>query len=92
MNKTIEIQNITYPIIGYVKIDYCGDIKPTSHQDSKALPVADIPLMSDYRWQEMCLEDRVNNPEKYPDKEKLARDIEKLTSWLEEHKKENKVL
>lgn len=90
MNNTIKIQDNACSVIEYVKV-HNGNIEPAKPNESKAIPVNDIPLMNNYRWQELCLEDRLNNPEKYPDKEKLAREIERLTNWLEEHNDDSRL-
>ena len=49
------------------------------------IPVVDIPMVSDYKWQLDCLNDRLNHPEKYEDTEDVPATIERIKKWLEEH-------
>lgn len=70
-----------FPVIGYTDLN------------GKAVPLVDIPSMSDYKWQLMCLQSRIENPELYSDTEDVAATIERLKKWLAEHTpEENKTL
>lgn len=52
----------------------------------KALPIVNIPFMSDYRWQYECLQDRLKEPDKYREiGEDVEATIEHLKKWLVEH-------
>lgn len=62
-----------FPVIGYTDFN------------SKAVPLVDIPMMSDYKWQLMCLQDRLEHPENYQDTEDVEAAIERLKKWLAEH-------
>ncbi len=47
-------------------------------------PLVDIPMLSDYKWQLDCLNDRLEHPERYKD-ENLPEVIERLKLWLQTH-------
>ena len=52
----------------------------------RVLPIVNLPLMSDYKWQYNCLQDRIKEPEKYREiGENVEATIEKLKKWLVEH-------
>lgn len=54
--------------------------------DSKALPFINIPLMSDFKWQYMALQDRLQHPEKYREiGEDVEAAINRLKRWLTVH-------
>lgn len=70
-----EIGGKQYPVHQYVQTAGYG-----------IAPLVDIPMMSDYHWQKMCLDDRLKNPEKYSKNgEDVPATISKLTEWLIEH-------
>ncbi|MBR4857709.1 MAG: hypothetical protein IKU08_00840 [Clostridia bacterium] len=51
-----------------------------------ALPIVNIPFMSDYKWQYECLQDRLKAPDKYRAiGEDVEATIEHLKKWLTEH-------
>lgn len=52
--KTMKIGSREYPVVGYVETKQTGPI-----------PLVDIPMMSDYRWHQLGLENRLKNPEIY---------------------------
>ncbi len=72
---TYKIDNKEFPVTGYVKLN------------DNFVPLVDIPSMSDYKWQLMCLQDRLEHPEKYQNREDVEATIERLKKWLEEHAK-----
>jgi len=50
------------------------------------VPVVDIPQMSDYRWQELALQSRIENPELYREMgvdvdAEIARIKKQLAEW-----------
>jgi len=52
----------------------------------KALPLVNVPFMSDYKWQYECLQDRLKEPDKYREiGEDVEATIEHLKKWLAEH-------
>lgn len=55
-------------------------------QGSIEIPVVDIPAMSDYRWQEMALRDRIEHPEKYRFTEDVDATIADLRQWLKDNR------
>lgn len=71
------MQSTTYPTVGYLNIQSTGE----------EIPILDIPLMSDYEWQQKCLQDRRNHPEKYTDIEDVNATITRIENWLAEHEK-----
>lgn len=71
---TMEIGGRSFPIIGYVSCKEMG----------ASVPLVDIPMMSDYRWQLLALNDRLEHPEKYSG-EDVAATISHLRKWLDEH-------
>ena len=64
-----------YHIIGYIQIESTGE----------EIPVLDIPTMSDYEWQQKCLQDRREHPEKYNGIEDVKTTIIRIENWLAEH-------
>ena len=50
------------------------------------LPLVDIPAMSDYRWQELALKSRLENPELY----RLTEDVEAAIAYLRQWLKDNR--
>jgi len=73
VKPTMKIGDTDYPIIAYIR-DGAG-----------AIPLVDIPMMSDFKWQFDCLQDRLMYPEKYRDKEDVEATIVRLRKWLSEH-------
>ena len=61
--------------------------------NSKKSGVVKIPVvtMSDYKYQEYALKDRLEHPERYEKTENVAETIAHLKKWLEEHKDEKEV-
>ena len=51
-----------------------------------SIPLLDIPMMSDYKWQLGCLKSRLEHPENYADSENVEEVILKLHQWLEDNK------
>ncbi len=78
--KTIKIGGKEYPIAGYSSECILED--GTVLND---IPIADIPMMSDYKWQLNCLNDRLEHPEKYSKTENVEETIKKLKQWLAAH-------
>ena len=63
-----------YPVTARVKM-----------QGGLNVPLVDLPMMSDQRWQVMALEDRLAHREKYEDSEEVDSVIADLRKWLAEH-------
>ena len=74
--ETVEIAGRHYPVIGWVKPKTIPQM----------VPLVDILQMSDYEWQRSALEDRMERPEKYRDREDLDAVIVRLRKWLATHK------
>ena len=77
MYGTTEFAGRKFPIIDYVDVEGYGRI-----------PMIDIPQMSDYRWQQICLEKRLANPEYFAKREDVEATIAYLRKWLAEHEPE----
>lgn len=71
--KTMKVGSREYPVLGYIKTKQAG-----------VVPLVDIPMMSDYEWQEKALLSRLENPEFY--RKALGEDVEttiaKIRKWL----------
>lgn len=84
--QNYEIAGKEYPIIGYTTLkNGNGEVI----QD--AIPVLDIPQVSDYQWQLDCLNDRLEHPEKYAAFENVEERIAYLRKWLKEHEYKKEV-
>ena len=73
--ETMKIGERFFPVAGYVTDEAMGTV-----------PLVDLPMMSDYRWQLKSLRDRLEAPEKY---RAIGEDVEvtiaDLRRWLKEH-------
>lgn len=76
---TYRLHGRNYPITDYITK------APNSQLLTEPVPLVDVPMMSDYRWQQMALEDRIAHPEKYPE-EDLTVTVPHLRRWLAEHR------
>lgn len=74
MLESINLAGKDYSVIG------------TSTAASGTFPIADIPLMSDYKWQENALKSRLLHPENYPN-EDVPRSITRIREWLRANRK-----
>lgn len=74
--QTMTICGVEYPVVGTVKDELFGTV-----------PIVDIPMMSDFKWQLTSLEDRLADPEKCI--KTFGEDVEAviadLRQWLQEH-------
>ena len=71
-----------YDILGYVSPQ--GDNVPK--ETTGAVPLLDIKMMSDFKWQYGCLMSRIEHPEHYMDIDTdVNAVIEKLKQWLIDH-------
>ncbi len=86
MSNTVAVSGIAYDVQGYVKADEAGNLRAVTPTTIGAMPIINIPLMSDYTWQKRCLEDRLKHPEKYADRENLPETIARLRKCLAENK------
>ena len=50
MSETYEIAGKVYPVLGYVTTPQTGTV-----------PLVDLPMMSDERWEELCREGAVKH-------------------------------
>ncbi len=76
---------VEVPVIDIIVIDEKGY---TVKGYKNAVPVIDLKMCGNYEWQQMCLESRLQHPERYADEdaEENAAKIAYLRKWLEEHK------
>jgi len=74
--ETMKIGGRSYPIVGTVNSKAFG-----------AVPLVDIPMMSDYRWQQKALQDRLEHSEKYRlIGEDVEETISQLREWMDAHR------
>lgn len=74
--ETMEIGGRAFPVVGYVDRESTGE----------KVPLVDIPMMSDYKWQLTSLQSRLDHPEWYATiGEDVEATIAQLRRWLEEH-------
>lgn len=84
MSKYIEACGNKYEVERHVK--NVNDKAITVPEGTRgASPVIKFPMMSDYKWQLSCLEDRLERPEKYADTEDVPATTAELRKWLAEH-------
>lgn len=73
---TVKVGNRELPVAGYVTTRKTGTV-----------PVADAPMMSDYRWHQLALKSRLKDPEFYRTvlSEDVAAEIAQLRQTLAEY-------
>lgn len=77
---TVKIGGRAVPVVGYVPLGSTGD----------TVPLVDIPMVSDYKWQQQSLQCRLDHPEWYAAiGEDVGATIAQLRRWLEEHNEES---
>lgn len=64
------------------------NISVSAESSVKTVQIPRLKMMSDYKWQLNCLNDRLEYPEKYADSENVEETIEHLRKWLTEHQAE----
>lgn len=77
-----------FPVIGYIQADESkGNIGCNVPKGTPgAVPLVDIKMMSDFKWQYGCLMSRLEHPEHYKDIDiNVSAVIKKLKQWLLEH-------
>lgn len=67
---TYPIGGKEYPVIGF------------SRFKGQAVPVVDVPVMSDFRWQLNALKSRLQRPDLYEKQEYVPHTVDKLRHWL----------
>lgn len=86
MQNTINIINgkCMYRI-GCKEFEITGKIKllnESGEPTGEAIPIVDIPQMSDYKYQLMTLNDRIEHPERYEANENVLEVMDKIKRWL----------
>lgn len=75
-----------FPVIGYVSTKICDNGARVDKDYPGAVPLLDIKMMSDFKWQYGCLMSRLEHPEHYKDIDAdVSAVVEKLKKWLKEH-------
>lgn len=69
-----------YGILGYVSTQ--GENVPK--ETPGAAPLLDIKMMSDFKWQYLCLMSRIEHPENYKNSD-IAKSIDRIKRWLIDH-------
>ncbi len=64
------------------------NVSVSAESSVKTVKIPRLKMMSDYKWQLNCLNDRLEHPEKYADSENVEETIEHLRKWLAEHQAE----
>ena len=81
--NTYNVGGKDYKVEGYIKAN------DTETGEQFFVPLVDIPVMSDYKWQLICLKSRLEHPESYEATEDVPAVIERLKRWLAEHTPES---
>lgn len=77
---------MNYPILGHLLIDHqTNTVKSVPSDTEGAIPLVDVPMMSDYEWQKQALNDRLIHPEWYQDTEDVPTVIARSRVWLDAH-------
>lgn len=85
-NEKYTINGKDFDIIGYVSTDVRYKGKRVDKNTPGAVPLVDIKMMSDFKWQYLSLMSRIESPEGYESRgEDVPAVIEKLKQWLREH-------
>ncbi len=85
-NEKYTINGKDFDIIGYVSTDVRYKGKRVDKNTPGAVPLVDIKMMSDFKWQYGCLMSRLEHPEHYKDIDTDVKAvIEELKQWLREH-------
>lgn len=85
-NEKYTINGKDFYIIGYISTDARYKGKEVDKTTPGAVPLVDIKMMSDFKWQYGCLMSRIENPEGYKSiGENVSAVIEKLKKWIREH-------
>ncbi len=75
-----------FPIIGYVSTKVCDNGAMVDKDYPGAVPLLNIKMMSDFKWQYGCLMSRLESPENYKNIDTdVSATIEGLKQWLREH-------
>ncbi len=75
---------MNYPIIDHLLID-SDTVKSVSGNTEGAIPLYDIPTITDYEWQAHALNSRIIYPERYQTTEDVPAVVARLRAWLDTH-------
>ena len=85
-NEKYTINGKDFDIIGYVSPNACDKGARVEKDYPGAVPLLNIKMMSDFKWQYGCLMSRLEHPEHYKDIDTDVKAvIEELKQWLREH-------
>ena len=70
----MEVRGKYYPVTAMVRLPH-----------DREVPLLDIPMMSDFRWQLLSLKSRLETPELYRPTEDVETVTAELRKWLLEH-------
>lgn len=85
-SEKYTINGKDFYIIGYVSTDARYKGKRVDKNTPGAVPLLDIKMMSDFKWQYLSLMSRIENPEHYKDiDEDVSAVIERIKQWIREH-------
>lgn len=85
-SEKYTINGKEFDIIGYVSTKACDNGAMVDKDYPGAVPLLDIKMMSDFKWQYGCLMSRLEHPEHYENIDSdVSAVIEKLKQWLREH-------
>ena len=84
-NEKYTINGKDFDIIGYVSPNACDKGARVEKDYPGAVPLLNIKMMSDFKWQYGCLMSRLEHPEHYKDIDTDVKSvIEELKQWLRE--------
>lgn len=85
-SEKYTINGKDFDIIGYVSTDVRCKGKIVDKNTPGAVPLVDIKMISDFKWQYSCLLSRLEHPEHYRDIDADVKVvIERLKQWIREH-------
>ncbi len=85
-NEKYTINGKEFDIIGYVSPNACDKGARVEKDYPGAVPLLNIKMMSDFKWQYLSLMSRIEGPEGYESRgEDVPAVIEKIKQWLREH-------
>lgn len=78
----MNIHGKEYKVLTYVEII---DDRNDENKVVGKLPILNIPMMSDFKWQVRCIENKLDNIEHFQKTENIAVSIFKLLKWCNDN-------